>query len=108
MRISLFLFAIHIVTVTSINIEFYLHYGGNEEVSNKASLSYLAKKNVTTLKFENRKLFAVGYSTARVKSLGIRLPILDVQPRECSLMHHWGLCRRGNSTCGGGKQPQCA
>ena len=38
-------------------------------------------------------MFAVGYSTARVESLGIRLPILDVQQRECSLMHHLSLCQ---------------
>jgi hypothetical protein len=36
-------------------------------------------------------MFAVDYSTARVEILGIRLPILDVQHREFSLMHHRGL-----------------
>jgi hypothetical protein len=36
-------------------------------------------------------MFAVGYSTARVEILGIRLSILDIQHREFSLMHHRGL-----------------
>jgi hypothetical protein len=48
MWISLYMFGIHMFT--SIDIEFYLHYGGNEQVSNKASLPHLAAKKFTALK----------------------------------------------------------
>ena len=48
MRISLFLFGMYMVT--SIDIKFYLHYGVDEQVSNKAGLPHLAANKFTALK----------------------------------------------------------
>ena len=48
MRISLFLFGMYMVT--SIDIKFYLHYGVDEQVSNKAGLPHLVGKKFTALK----------------------------------------------------------